>query len=91
MTALREGFFDERDDELQETLEELAARIRASGEGQTLPRPSQEAIDRFAAEVDNETPLTPEQEAEWNRTWAATLRNIRFEEARKYADQNQGE
>ena len=88
MTALRQGFFDERDDESQETLEELAARIRASGAGQTLPKPSQEAIDRFAAEVDKATPLTPEEEAEWNSTWVATLRNIRLEEARKYADQD---
>lgn len=91
MPAPQQGSFDKSDNESQETLEDLAARIRASGAGQTLPRPSQEAIDHFAAEVDNETPLTPEQEAEWNRTWAATLRNIRFEEARKYADQNQGE
>jgi len=76
MTARRKGTFDKHG-ESQETLEELAARIRASGAGQMLPRPSQEEIDRLAAEVDNETPLTPEQEAEWNKQWAAVEAEIR--------------
>ncbi len=73
----QQGSSGERGNESQETLEELAARIRVSGAGQTLPRPSQEAIDRFAAEVDNGTPLTPEQEAEWNKQWAAVEADIR--------------
>jgi len=77
MPAPQQGSFDKSDNESQETLEDLAARIRASGAGQTLSGPSQEAIDRFAAEVDNETPLTPEQEAEWNKQWAAVCAEMR--------------
>jgi len=77
MPAPQQGSFDKSDNESQEILEELAARIRASGAGQKLPRPSQEAIDRFAAEVDNETPLTPEQETEWNKQWAAVCAEMR--------------
>lgn len=81
MTALREGFFDERDDEAQEqeSLEDLVARFLASTNGQELrisPPPSPEAIAQLVEHVKNEQPLSPADVVEWNKRWAEVSAEI---------------
>ena len=68
MTALRQDIFDNDGD--QETPEDVVARIRARGVGQTLPPPpSQEVIERIIAHVAQQTPLSLAEQAEWDTVW----------------------
>lgn len=68
----------EDDWEERETPEDVVARIRARGKEQTLPPPpTSEAIERLAAHVARQTPLTPLQQAEWDRAWNGVFAEMR--------------
>ncbi len=76
MTALRQDIFDNDGD--QETPEDVVARIRARGVGQTLPPPpSQEAIERLIAHMEKQIPLGPLEQAEWDRIWNGIFADMR--------------
>jgi hypothetical protein len=54
-----------------ETPEAVVARIQARGAGTLPPPPSPEVLATIAARVAHEQPLDAEEEAAWNRAWAA--------------------
>jgi hypothetical protein len=54
-----------------ETPEAVVARIQARGRGIVPPPPSPEVIADIVARAANEKPLNAEEEAAWNREWAA--------------------
>lgn len=63
----------EDDAGVEETVEDVVARIKARGPGQLPPPPSREVIQRLVAHVADETPMTREEEIAWNRTWLSIL------------------
>jgi hypothetical protein len=58
-------------------LEQLIARIRARGEGQTLPKPEPEAVAAFLARTENEALMGGEELEEHERMWQAVDEEIR--------------
>jgi hypothetical protein len=66
MSALEHNIAEQ---DVQDELDALIARIRASGRGRTLPVPSSDAVDRLVAQVAQETPMSREEEVTWNRAW----------------------
>ena len=54
-----------------ETPETVVARIQARGRGPLPPPPSPAVLADIVARVANEQPLNAEEEAAWNRVWAA--------------------
>jgi hypothetical protein len=63
----------EDDADAEETIENVVARIKARGPGRLPPPPSREVIQRLVAHVADETPMTREEELEWNRRWFGIL------------------
>ncbi len=53
----------------EETIEDVVARIKASGRGQVLPQPPADAVRRVVAQLANEPVMSQEEQAEWNRAW----------------------
>ena len=70
MSALRPNISK---DNTRETLDAVVARIKASGRGQALPVPPADAVSRFIARVERETPMSREEEAAWNHAWAGVI------------------
>jgi len=54
-----------------EAPEAVVARIQARRPGTWPPPPSPELLAGIVARVAYEQPLNPEEEAAWNRAWAA--------------------
>ena len=54
-----------------ETPEAVVARIQARGRGALPPPPSPEVLAAIVARAARERPLNAEEEAAWNRAWAA--------------------
>lgn len=54
-----------------EAPEAVVARIQARGRGALPPPPSPEVLADIVARVAHEQPLNAEDEAAWNRAWAA--------------------
>ncbi len=63
--------------DIQDELKALIARIKASGRGRVLPVPSPDAIDRFVGQVAQETPMSLEEEVAWNRAWMQVIEDMR--------------
>jgi hypothetical protein len=55
------------------TLDVVVARIKVSGRGEVLPVPPADAVRRFIARVERETPMSREEEAAWNHAWARVI------------------
>ena len=62
---------------VDDELEQLVARIRARGAGQTLPQPAPEAVAAFLARTIAEKPLSGEELTEHERMWRAVDEEIR--------------
>lgn len=57
--------------------EAVVARIQARGRGALPPLPSPEVLAGVVARVVDEQPLNPQEEATWNRAWAAVEDEMR--------------
>jgi hypothetical protein len=62
---------------IDEEFEQLIARIRARGGGQTLPKPEPEAVAAFLARTENEELMGGEELEEHERMWQAVDEEIR--------------
>lgn len=74
MTALRH---DTTNDDVDETLDAVVARIKASGRGHVLPAPPADAVIRLIAQVAQEPTMSQQEEAAWNLAWAHVIDQIR--------------
>ena len=81
MSALKHNIAEQ---DIPIELDDVIARIRASGQGRTLSIPSLDAIDRFVAQVAQEAPMSHEEEEAWNRSWMQIVEDIR---RRDYANE----
>ena len=61
---------------VDETLDAVVVRIKASGHGRRLRVPSPDAISRFVARVALETPVSQEEQEAWNQTWAHVIEEM---------------
>ena len=73
MTALKHSAADCCVDE---TLDAVVVRIKASGQGHRLRVPSSDAVSRFVARVALETPMSQEEQEAWNQTWAHVIEEM---------------
>jgi hypothetical protein len=74
MTALK---YSAADCCVDETLDAVVTRIKASGHGHRLRVPPPDAVSRFVARVAQETPMSQEEEEAWNQTWADVIEEMR--------------
>lgn len=71
------------DEDIQQELEELVARIQSRGPGVVLSEPSDEARRQFVARTANEPVMSAAELAEWQAEWDAVETEMR---ARDHAD-----
>lgn len=77
MTALRRNL---PEDDAEETIEDVVARIKESGRGQVLPKPPADAVQRLVAQIADEGVMSQEDAAEWNRAWFKIMDDMKRQE-----------